>query len=574
MSNRGTSGSDDSGMASRTPGPTLRVVVEDEVSRYRLPERGEVTLGRGSDIEVHIARRDVSRRHARIRVDDQALFAQDAGSANGSRHCGRPLPADSWTELQSGDWLGLGDALVVVDVEGDRAPSRSIGRDAFVSTLETRIELNAGAPLTVLTLRSVTSRRWIDVVEAMLRTEDHLGVVGDALVSVVLHAGVERARAMGEALRRHLRNFGVQLEVKLRAYPADGRTADELAPPRRPTADRERTTSPPHAPLVNSPAMRALYELVDEVAPSRVNVLLLGETGVGKEVVARTLHERSQRRDGPMLAINCAAITDNLLEGELFGYERGAFTGAVTAKPGLLEVAEGGTVLLDEIGEMPLTTQAKLLRVLEERKVWRLGRVEPRDIDVRILAATNADLHVAVQEGRFRADLFYRINGVQLAIPPLRERTEEIEPLARRFARRAASELERAQPTWSPEALAKLMAYDWPGNVRELRNAVERAVLLAREGQVEVSHLPDELRADTLPSPVSEAVTTPPEPPSTLPSEDLMTEVEQLERDRIVAALDACHGNQTRAAKELGITRRMLISRLDRYAIPRPRKKP
>ena len=249
----------------------------------------------------------------------------------------------------------------------------------------------------------------------------------------------------------------------------------------------------PAAPRAGE-AMRRVHELAERAAAGTINVLITGETGVGKELLAETVHRASPRRGGPYVCLNCAALSETLLESELFGHERGAFTGAVQAKLGLLETAARGTLFLDEVGELPLATQAKLLRVIETREVARLGSVRPHRIDVRFIAATNRDLEAEVARGAFRADLYYRLNGITLTIPPLRVRLEEIRPLAETFARQICRDLGRPPPLLPPSSVAHLEAYGWPGNIRELKNVIERAVLLC-EGQVlEPQHMPLERR--------------------------------------------------------------------------------
>jgi transcriptional regulator with PAS, ATPase and Fis domain len=293
------------------------------------------------------------------------------------------------------------------------------------------------------------------------------------------------------------------------------------------------------------------------------------------------------------LRLNCAALSESLLESELFGHERGAFTGAHQVKSGLLETAQGGTVFLDEIGELPMTMQVKLLRVLEERQVWRVGGVKPRPIDVRFVAATNRDLEQEISKGRFRQDLFFRLNGVTLSIPPLRERVEEIEDLANEFIEQIAKHLGRtAPPVLGPGVLDLMLQYAWPGNIRELRNAIERAVLLAGSGAIQTEHFPVEKMTATVSTPLSSPSSAPPlghgaavvigkatlVPPampddeSSSPGDRLRQQVKDLEREHILSALTRCGGNQTRAAKELGISRRTLINRLQEYNIPRPLK--
>jgi DNA-binding NtrC family response regulator len=342
------------------------------------------------------------------------------------------------------------------------------------------------------------------------------------------------------------------------------------------SGDERPSLSPGGPPLVRDDAMLRLFGMVDRIAPSELSVLLLGETGVGKEVVAQAIHEASTRSAGPYVKLNCSALSENLVESELFGHVRGAFTGAIKDKPGLLEAARGGTVFLDEIGELPPTIQAKLLRVLEERMVMRVGSLEPRAIHVRFIAATNRDLKAECEAGTFRTDLYFRLNGISLEIPPLRARRSEIAPMARRFAKG----MSKGGAELAPGTVALLEAYGWPGNVRELRNAIERAVVLAGDGVVLPDHLPPEV---SLPASRSiarssaerggDSDASPGEPASEPGGASLSEEVAALERRRIEEALVACDGNQTKAAEMLGMPRRTFLKRLDAYGIDRPRKK-
>ena len=295
----------------------------------------------------------------------------------------------------------------------------------------------------------------------------------------------------------------------------------------------------------------ALTDLMGRVAESDVSVLIRGETGTGKDVLARALH-RASGRPGPFVAINCASLNEALLESELFGHERGAFTGAVQAKPGLFEAAQGGTIFLDEVAELPASVQAKLLRAIETRQVTRLGGVRPIDLEVRFLAATHRDLREAIAEGEFRQDLYFRINGVTIVVIPLRDRKDSIPVLAQEFLTEASARSRRPAPALSTTALAILARHDWPGNVRELKTVIERALLLTAGTQIEAKHIV----IDTAPKPRTEAT---PDPGA------------DGERERIVAALDECAGNQTRAAKKLGISRATLAHKLALLRIPRPR---
>ncbi len=298
-------------------------------------------------------------------------------------------------------------------------------------------------------------------------------------------------------------------------------------------------------------------ELIARAAPTPLPVLLVGETGVGKEVAALAIVAASPRAQAAFVRLNCAALSEALLESELFGHERGAFTGAEAQKPGLIEAAHGGTLFLDEIGELGLGAQAKLLRVIESGEVTRVGAVAPRMIDVRFVMATNRDLQQRIAVGAFRQDLFYRINGVTIVIPPLRARPTEIVPLAERFTRDAAKRIGRPPIPLAPETTALLAAHAWPGNVRELRHVIERAVLMFQPSVVLPEHLPPEL------------LQAAPSPPVTSPAP---LRGEQSERQRVEAALAQAAGHQGRAAELLGISRRTLSDRLDQLGVLRPRK--
>jgi DNA-binding NtrC family response regulator len=319
--------------------------------------------------------------------------------------------------------------------------------------------------------------------------------------------------------------------------------------------------------LALAPRMRELYAQLQQVAASPLSVLIFGETGAGKEIVARELHRRSPRASGPFLPLNCAALNEQLLEAELFGYERGAFTGATLARPGLFETAHGGTVFLDELGELPASVQVKLLRVLEDRKVLRVGGRAPREVDVRFIAATHRDLEREIAAGRFREDLFYRLNGASFSVPPLRERREEIAALARLFLARACVEQGRARVlSLAPAALAALEAYSWPGNVRELRNAIERGVALCQGDTLALEQLPPRVLAHGEP-----AVAPAPEPLADARSR-LERELAELERRRLLQVLEESGGNQATAAARLGVSRRTLVYRLSALGLTRPRK--
>jgi DNA-binding NtrC family response regulator len=302
----------------------------------------------------------------------------------------------------------------------------------------------------------------------------------------------------------------------------------------------------------SSDALQRLLTLVAKVAGTNAAILITGESGTGKELVARAVHFHSRRAKGPFLAINCGALNENLLEAELFGYERGAFTGAAASREGLLKAADGGTIFLDEIGEMPPALQVKLLRALQEREVLPVGGRAAVAFDARVVAATNRDLEAEVRAGRFREDLFYRLNVIPVRVPPLAERSGDVPLLARHFAARFARELGAGDVRFSPEALAALAGYGWPGNIRELMNAVERAVALSN-GEILVEHLPDRVRA-------ARAATNDPE--------GAVLTLDELERRHILAVLSRTDGNKTRAAELLGIDLSTLYRKLRRYESP------
>jgi two-component system response regulator HydG len=306
-------------------------------------------------------------------------------------------------------------------------------------------------------------------------------------------------------------------------------------------------------PIGQSPAFRAMMDTLRQAAPSTATVLLMGESGTGKELAARALHEQSHRAKGPFIAVNCAALPESILEAELFGVERGAFTGATTRREGRFERAHGGTLFLDEVGEMPLSAQVKLLRVLQEGELERLGGTQTVKVDVRIVAATNKDLVREVAEGRFREDLYYRLNVVEVRIPALASRREDIPLLADAFLRRFAAKNGKVLRGFSPDAVSVMENYAWPGNVRELEHAVERAVVLAKGEVLEVADLPETVRKGPLGSAGQLVI-------------PIGTPMEEIERRVIHETLRHTKGDKTLAARLLGIAARTIYRKLEREA--------
>ena len=322
---------------------------------------------------------------------------------------------------------------------------------------------------------------------------------------------------------------------------------------------RERLVSSfdPRNIVGRSEAMRRLMEMVAMVAPSEATVLITGSSGTGKELIAKAIHFNSSRKNGPLVTVNCAALSETLLESELFGHEKGAFTGADKRREGRFMQANKGTIFLDEIGEISAAMQAKLLRVIQEREIQRVGSDNALRVDVRIVAATNRDLKAEVGGGRFREDLYYRLNVMTIAVPPLRERREDVPLLAAHFLHKFAEANRKVAKGFTPQAMDMLLKYDWPGNVRELENAVERAVVLMPGDFVTEKELPLSISQARAPE------GQPSEQPTHRGAGEILP-LEEVEREAILAALGTTGGNKTEAAKQLGITRKTLLAKLQR----------
>jgi len=545
------------------------------VASHALPPAGEIVIGRDPGCDVRIDDPSLSRRHVRLRIAD-GITVEDLGSSNGTFVAGRRLKPGVPRPLAADEIVTIGGVGLVVQRHAPIAPQRTLwGHGYFELRLaeECTRAARGGTAFGLLRVRSV-ERDAAQRVSAAVRDIDVVGTYGPHEWEVLL---LDVSPATAADLADRIRGAIPGAAVGLAVFPADGRDAWSLGScaaaripgkPRRVSGARPAPEPPGPAgsrrvalPFALGP-MQGVVALADRVAVGNISVLIVGETGVGKEVVADHVHARSPRAAHPLVKLNCAAMPEQLLESELFGHEKGAFTGAVAAKPGLLEQAEGGTVFLDEIGELSLATQAKLLRVLEQREILRVGGLKPRAINVRFLAATHRDLEAAIAAERFREDLYFRIAGVTLQIPPLRERPDEILPLAERFAQRAAAALSRPTPAISPAARELLRGYRWPGNVRELRNVIDRATLLC-DGTIEVGQLPD----DRMSRP---AVAAPAEASGL---GEVRVQAGALERQAIESALARTGGNQTEAARQLGISRRTLTNKLNQHGFDRPRKR-
>jgi len=562
----------------------LRVVGEGIFLTYVLPAAGSVVIGRATDADVRVDDPSISRGHARLHIGDP-LRIEDLGSANGTRVGGHLLERGELAEVWPGDVVDLGSIMVIPQSGAPARRRRRLwGHGYFEGRLEEECERAQGtrrrfgivrvhvdgAPSQQLLLTSVAALLGpADVAALYAPGEYELLVTDDGRTEEVARQLVSTLGAEGAVAR-----------VAAARYPEHGRSPEELIAHACSELRGGVEVGPlGSTPIVRDPSMDRVHRLVERVAKGSISVLILGETGVGKEVIAETVHRRSPRADAPFVAIDCGSLGEALLESELFGHEKGAFTGAAQSKRGLLEMAQGGTAFLDEIGELSLGLQAKLLRVLEQKEARRVGAVKPYSLDVRFVAATHRDLESDVTLGRFRRDLFFRLNGVSILIPPLRERPSEIEPLAHRFAAEVSAQLRRDRPPkLSSDVLALMLRYAWPGNIRELRNTIERAVLLCTGDAITLEELPVEKMTSTLmPSAGLEAagVVSPASVPGEGGAEKLQDELDAVERRRVLEILAQCGGNRTRAARMLGMARGTLLARLERYGIAslRPRKR-
>ncbi len=562
----------------RTSSWYLIVTTSSEMRSRVVPllDGNEVIFGRVATSDVQIDHEGVSRKHARFRRRGDVVTVEDLDSRNGTAVNSQTIQGTR--RLTAGDVVVIGPAVAVVACATAARPGRQV---ATVGELEDRLgaEVDRAVryhrPLALVMIRfdgpldPVTAH--VERVSGSLRRMDLLAEYTSDEFAMVLPES-DRMAAEVVAARAAQTGRGITVHFGLATFPEDGSHAGELV-----SIARERlrgARAPTGAPrtssstmrqlgkgvIVTDPQMKHVFEMAKRVAPSPITVLVVGETGSGKEVVAEAVHKMSPRAGAPYVRLNCASLSESLVEAELFGYEKGAFTGAIGTKIGFFEAAGGGTLFLDEIGELPLATQAKLLRVLEQRRIVRVGGTKEIPIDVRLVCATNRDLEIEVKRGRFREDLYFRISAFVIPVPPLRDRRSEIAPLANLFARELSSELGDHAPSISAEALAILGAYDWPGNVRELRNVIERALVLSGRGRIEPQHLADRLRerAATPVQVVGSAL-------------DVRQRVASVARETVVAALDANRGNQTQAARQLGISRFALIRLMEKHDLKRSR---
>jgi two-component system, NtrC family, response regulator AtoC len=538
-----------------------------------LPDGAEVTFGRSRAATVMVDHDSVSRLHARIRRRGDTIDVEDLESRNGTIVDGERIAA--LTAVAPGSEIAVGPATALVGMTS-RVPSR--GRvsdsDGFEARLAAELDrvVRYRRRAAVVAMKILGDDDVIDALAGLVRPMDLLAELDDhhfALLAPELNR-IEVELAMRRFIDEAAAG-GTDVRVGIAMAPDDGLTVDALLEASRAALRRVKTPrslmhAPPRAPVESSelvladPAMKQLYATIERIAEASLTVLVFGETGVGKELVTEALHRASPRRDKPLVKLNCASLPESLLESELFGYERGAFTGAERRKLGFFEASDGGTLFLDEIGEMPLPLQAKLLRVLERKTITRVGGTQEIAVDVRLVAATHRDLDAEVRAGRFREDLFFRIAGFTVYVPPLRDRKGDLLPLAEFFLRKVALESGAAAPQLDDDARAALLRHDWPGNVRELKNAMERAMVMQSDGVIKLEHLPERLRARA------------PHPVATASDGKIRDQLAEIERVAITSTLEITGGNQTHAALRLGISRRTLIYKMEKYGLKAPPK--
>ncbi len=567
--------------------------------------QGVMVAGRISQVEITLQDHQVSRKHAQFSCEMGETKVKDLESTNGTFVNGRKIEKEQL--ISDGDEIQIGATnfrfSIHNPIDGSKLGLNNHGY--FETRLNEELDrasrykrplsiLMIGPKLDLHELKESTkdlSQRYPTVVnylQKVIRAMDLLAHYGQYELELLLpETNKEQAITLAERITQETKfDKDCPISVGVASFSEDGKTADILIEKSRQALKIARDKKSDRVAqikedanrlmlldkkevIIRSEKMRELFELVDRIAKSTITVLIQGETGVGKEVVAEAIHAKSDRVNKPLVCVNCAALTETLLESELFGHERGSFTGADQTKIGLFETANGGTIFLDEIGEMPLKTQAKLLRVLQAKKIMRVGSNKEIDTDVRVVAATNRKLEEQVEKKLFREDLFYRLNAATITIPPLRERKDEIPYLVGSFIKECCEENGLPKKELSPEALDVLMKYSWPGNIRELRNTIERSVVIS-EGETIfkealTSKLTSEYPSDK-PHHTSTIDSMSNEMDSTVVG-DMKEIVSTYEKDIILNALKKSQWNQTKASEILNVPRRTLVSKIKKYKI-------
>jgi DNA-binding NtrC family response regulator len=556
----------------------LIVIGEAAVNAVELPWTGEVIVGRDEDCEIAVVDEDVSRRHARILLVKGRATVEDLQSRNGTQLNGQPV--SGVRPFDVGDALNVGGVTLLLRREGAPEHKRALPFEGFRARVDEEVEralrygrsfallvLGAQVPLETLVgrLRSVDvvgtgegDERWVLLPEIDPGDPAALSALASGIV------GAEPGTAAGYAVCP-------SDACDTPSLLAAARDAQRAGGPGRVHAATEsvvRYTLGDREAFAVDPVMLRIFALIRRVAASDLPVLLMGESGTGKDVAAAAVHEWSPRRGQPFVVLNCAALPETLIESQLFGHDKGAFSGATEAKVGVFEAAQGGTVFLDELGEMTASAQAKLLRVIEAKKVTRLGENRERPVDVRIVAATNRNLERDVQAGSFRRDLYYRLSAAKVLMPPLRERLRELPVLAQRFLEQACTRAGAPAKRWSPGALRLLSRHPWPGNLRELKNVAEYLAVVVLGDEIEAEELPPELRSTSshefaLVEPAGEGAAPAADAPP-MRFKSLQEELAELEKRRILEALEAAGGVQKHAAEAIGMPLRTFAFKLRR----------
>ena len=559
---------------------SLLVFERDASWSVQLPVEGTLRIGRGPDADLRLSDRGVSARHAAIALVDGRVTVQDLGSTNGTRVNGKQVER---AVVAPGDLVTVAAVTMVLRAGGESTVGREWlswpeFRARTVAEIDRAQRYQRLLTLACFELAAATGRAELEAaLEPRVRAMDVVGFSerGELLVLMPEIAAEDAFTAIGrirEAFEPSPARIG------LASFPSDAGDPDALLAQARtsriatPTASSSGALRRPfrlfdlggQTAIVADAAMLRVYSMVANLARSAIPVLIQGETGTGKELVARAIHVWSERKDGPLVVLNCAALAAGLIESELFGHEKGAFTGAVAAHPGAFERADGGTVFLDEIGELPLPAQAKLLRVVDSKQVIRVGGRAEIATDFRVVAASNRDLESEVADGRFRQDLFYRLSGAAVWLPPLRKRPAELAALAAIFLDATCRENGRPSKVLDPDALRALERHDWPGNVRELRQVIEYLGMAIAGDTVTAADIARRLEPRTAEAPTG-----------TAPAEfrPLYEELAEIERTRMEAALERTGGNQTRAAALLQVPLRTFQDKMKEHGLGRARRR-
>ena len=598
----------------------LLCFADNSATTFDLPERGELLVGRAPDVHFRLDDKLVSRQHARLHITSAGVHLTDLGSRHGTQVNGERVRTTR--HLESGDVIAIGSATLVF--HGAVRPSVT---RAFLESrvLQQRLEEELERAqryrraLSLLIVELVGDKRRARVPDqaqvvaslaGRIRAIDAVSFTHATRLTFLLpELGSQEAGHLAEDIVTALIPVAPQARAGLASCPDDAldldtlRSCARLAAKAAGTGRLQRASElawyravGEHEVLVADPAMRRVYQLIDRLATTELPILITGDTGTGKELAAAAVHHSSARASGPFVSINCGALSQSLLESELFGHVKGAFTGASTARPGVFERAHGGTLFLDELGEMSSSAQVALLRALETKRVTRLGDTRERAVDVRLVAATNRDLGEAMESGRFRRDLFFRLSTARLALPPLRDRSREIPLLAQALLARACKRMGREPLDMSLSVSHALLDYSWPGNVRELANAMQYAAATADplDTELDIWHLPESIAASTIGTASdmteyrSRTITPAPAPAANGPplaegSSDapgdvdgpdvpvafrpIAEEVRELEKKRMLQALAATGGRRNKAAALISMPLRTFVTKLKRYGI-------